>query len=117
MFDVFRASQFPMFELNAMGANALTMYLLVADPKDARAVEYMLALGADPNVVTNDGMSPLLVACLTNASVDLFETLFRYGANPNQNRNSFSKTLIMRSLSAKCDKVGDLFIRYGFDFT
>lgn len=51
---------------------------------DIECIKFLLSLGADPNIITNDGYSPLMMACCSdNKSYNVVQLLLEYGANTN----------------------------------
>ena len=70
-------------DVNAPQTDGTTALHWAAYRDDAATVEALLRAGAKPNAVTDAGVTPLWLACSTNASGTVVRLLVDAGANPN----------------------------------
>jgi ankyrin repeat protein len=56
-------------------------------------VRFLLQYGADPNMILNDGWTPLTYACERNNSPSIVQEIINYGADPNLTHTNGTKAL------------------------
>lgn len=87
-----------------------------SDSGHARAmkgIEYLLELGADPNVPTGSTQEPLLhLACMTGQPGWVFEMLLRHGADPTV-RFMGGHSAYEAAIALGNDEAADVIARYG----
>ncbi len=95
------------------GFTALHYAVFLEKPE---AAERLLKLGANPNAMSNDGVTPLMMAAL-NADVPTSQMLLDHKANPNTVSGGEQETALM--VAAKKGTVGEitLLLRSGADPT
>lgn len=74
------------------GHTLLMRSMYIPDPEIAI---YLISKGADVNARTIEGASPLTFAVMMSSSLELFQTLLRYGSNIHIRNNSGQEPLTM----------------------
>jgi ankyrin repeat protein len=91
-------------DVNAPQPDGSTALLWAAYWNDQKAVEELLAAGANVNASNRDGFTALSQAC-TNGNVQLVETLLKAGADPNSFQAEGQTALMTAARAGSADAV------------
>jgi ankyrin repeat protein len=98
-------------DVNALQPDGTTALHWAAYRDDAATVETLLRAGAKPNAVTDTGVTPLWLACSTNASAAVVRSLVDAGANPNLAPNTGETPLMWCARTGALESVKALISR------
>ena len=98
-------------DVNAAQPDGTTALHWAAYRDDAATVEALLRKGAKPNAVTDTGVTPLWLACSTNASAAVVRSLVDAGADPNLAPNTGETPLMWCARTGALDSVKALVSR------
>ncbi len=78
-------SENPSVNLNIIGRGGMTLLFWASSHRFPKTVEKLLQLGANPNVLIDDGKTTSHLVAMTASGVvdETFELLLKYGGNPN----------------------------------
>lgn len=97
---------------NTMGGT--TLYEFVNEDGFATYIEKMLKAGANPDITTNDGMSPLIQAC-ADAKLDEVSILVEHKANVNYAISDTKTTAFLMGASQGSLAICEFLIKNGAD--
>jgi len=98
-------------DVNASQPDGTTALHWAAYRDDAATVEALVRTGAKANAVTDAGVTPLWLACSTNASATVVRLLVDAGANPNLAPNTGETPLMWCARTGALDSIKALVSR------
>lgn len=102
------------FDVNTQGMRGVTALFWAMTGKKTDGFERLLQLGADPNLIYEDGGTVMHWAVISTISDDYLKLALQYGGNPNLKASSWNITPIFRALSEFSHRF-DILVKGGAD--